>query len=54
MQQYSFIQRYRKEITFGVILFLVATTSFALGYLTRGGNGGAPIIIEKCSEPISP
>jgi hypothetical protein len=41
------IQKYRKEIIFGIIIFLVATTSFAFGYLTNRELNRAPIIIEK-------
>jgi hypothetical protein len=44
------ILRYRKEIIFGMLVFLIATTSFALGYLASGKLNRAPIIIEKCSD----
>ena len=42
------VLRYRKEIVTGLIVFLVSTTSFALGYLTAR-DARAPIIIEACN-----
>ncbi|MBI4094597.1 MAG: hypothetical protein HY435_00170 [Candidatus Liptonbacteria bacterium] len=42
--------RYRKEIIFAIIIFLVASTSFALGYLANREFNHAPIIIEKSSS----
>jgi len=44
------IQQYRKEIIFALIVFLVASLSFGLGYLANREFNHAPIIIEKCSE----
>lgn len=39
--------RYKKEIIFALIIFLVATLSFGLGYLANREFNHAPIIIEK-------
>ena len=44
---------YKKEILFIVIVFLVGSTSFALGYLANREFNHAPIIIEKCSHAAS-
>lgn len=43
-------QCHRKEIIWGAVLFLVATVSFALGYLANREFSHAPILIEKCSK----
>ncbi|HUX35836.1 MAG TPA: hypothetical protein VMV71_02270 [Candidatus Paceibacterota bacterium] len=41
---------YEKEIIFGIIIFLVASLSFGLGYLANREFNHAPIIIEKNSQ----
>lgn len=41
-----FFSRHKKEIIFAVIIFLVATISFALGYLANRELNHTPIIIE--------
>lgn len=41
---------HKKEVVFAVIIFLTATLSFALGYITNHEFNRAPIIIEKCSN----
>jgi len=41
---------YKKEIIFAVIIFLVATVSFGLGYLANRELNHAPIIIEKAGQ----
>lgn len=41
---------HRKEIIFIIIILLVASLSFSLGYLANREFNHAPIIIEKCSE----
>ncbi len=41
--------RYRKEIIIAVAVFLISTTSYALGYLTAR-DARVPIIIEQCSD----
>ena len=42
--------RCRREITFALIIFLVATLSFGLGYLSNREFNHAPIIIQKAAE----
>ena len=44
------ILHYRKELIFTLIIFLVATISFGLGYLANREFNHAPIVIEKVSE----
>ncbi len=41
---------FEKEVIFGVIIFLVASISFGLGYLANREFNHAPIIIEKNSQ----
>ena len=41
---------YRKEIIFAMIIFLVASLSFGLGYLANREFNHAPIVIEACSK----
>jgi hypothetical protein len=43
----TFYENYKKEIIFILIIFLVSTISFALGYLSARELNRAPIIIEK-------
>lgn len=38
---------YKKEVVFALIIFLVASLSFGLGYLANREFNHAPIIIEK-------
>ena len=42
--------RYRRELIFAFIIFLVSSLSFGLGYLSNREFNRASIIIEKCSE----
>lgn len=42
-----FWDNHKKEIIFILILFLVSTISFALGYLLAEELNKAPIIIQK-------
>jgi len=44
---------YKKQILFILIIFLVSSTSFALGYLANREFNHAPIVIEKCSGAAS-
>lgn len=44
---------YKKEILFISIVFLTASTSFALGYLANREFNHAPIMIEKCANASS-
>ena len=41
---------YKKEVVFALIIFLVASLSFGLGYLANREFNHAPIIIEQNSE----
>jgi len=45
----DWIKEYEKEIKIGLLIALVASLSFGLGYLTNREFNRAPIIIEKCS-----
>ena len=40
------VLRYRKELIFGTVIFLVSAFSFALGYVTARDAARTPIIIE--------
>ncbi len=44
------IEDRKKEVALSLIIFLVATFSFALGYLANRELNHAPIVVEKCSE----
>lgn len=50
----EWFSRYRREIAFAAIIFVVASLSFGLGYLANRELNRAPIIIEKCSEVGAP
>jgi len=43
----EWILRNEKKIFVGIFIVLIATASFALGYMTAKENTRAPIIIEK-------
>jgi hypothetical protein len=43
------VAKFKKEALLGVIIFLVSSLSFGLGYLANREFNHAPIIIEKCS-----
>lgn len=43
----DWIDFHKKEVVFSVVIFLVATVSFALGYLANRELNHAPIIIEQ-------
>ncbi|MCX7589487.1 MAG: hypothetical protein RMK17_02520 [bacterium] len=46
----EFWYNYKKEILFILILFLVSTISFALGYLSAKEFNKTPIIIQKINN----
>jgi len=46
----TYIMARKREVAFGVILFFVASLSFALGYTASRQFNHAVIIIEKCSS----
>ena len=41
---------YKKDIIIFLLIFLMCSISFGLGYLVNREFNHAPIIIEKCSE----
>jgi len=51
MQLKNAFEKNKREIIIAVFVFLIVTTSFALGYLTATHFvQKTPIVIEKCSE----
>ncbi len=50
--KFTFLQ-YKKIIMLFFLLFLMSILSFSIGYRLRGFATVTPIIIQKCSEPIS-
>ena len=40
----------QKRLVFGIVIFLVATISFGLGYLANRELSHAPIVIQKGGE----
>ncbi len=46
----DYVVVHKREIIFILIIFLVASLSFGLGYLANREFNHAPIIIEKNSE----
>lgn len=46
----QFLTLHRKEAVFALIIFLVASFSFGMGYLVNREFNRAPIVIEKCSD----
>ena len=45
-----FVDQHKQEIVFALIIFLVSSVSFGLGYLIAQQNNRAPIVIEKHSQ----
>jgi len=46
----NFIQENKRAILIVLLLFLIISLSFGLGYLLARETNRAPIIIEKCSS----
>jgi len=46
----NYLVFYKKEAIFALIVFMVASLSFGLGYLTNREFNHASISIEKCSS----
>lgn len=44
------LSAYKKEIIIFLLIFLISSLSFGLGYLVNQQFNRSPIIIEKCSE----
>ena len=47
---FEHLKENRKNIILGLLLFLIASLSFGLGYLVNREFTHAPIIIEKCID----
>jgi hypothetical protein len=45
----EWVSEHRKEIIIFLLIFLISSLSFGLGYLVNREFNHAPIIIEKCS-----
>lgn len=45
----EWIEDYKKDIVLFLLIFLITSLSFGLGYLVNREFTHAPIIIEKCS-----
>ncbi|TSC81594.1 MAG: hypothetical protein G01um101420_953 [Parcubacteria group bacterium Gr01-1014_20] len=50
---YQLFRTYRKKVVFGLVIFLVASLSYGVGYLAGRDMNRAPIVIEKCSNLTS-
>ncbi|HOK20694.1 MAG TPA: hypothetical protein PLB74_01325 [Candidatus Paceibacterota bacterium] len=51
MQPKNVFEKNKREIIVAIFVFLIVTTSFALGYLTATHFvQKVPIVIEKCSN----
>lgn len=46
-KQKHFLNQHKQEMVLALIIFLVSSVSFGLGYLIAQQNNRAPIIIEK-------
>jgi len=46
----TFLKENKKEVIIFIIVFLISSASFLLGYLYATELEPIPIIIEKCSE----
>jgi len=46
----DFFAQHKRELVFALIIFLVATLSFALGYLANRELNRTPIVIELNNE----
>jgi len=44
------LTEHRKEIIIFLLIFLISSLSFGLGYLVNREFSHAPIVIEKCAE----
>jgi hypothetical protein len=46
----TWVLDHEKDLLLGIFIALIATISFALGYLTAQENTKAPIVIEKVDK----
>lgn len=49
-KQKHFLNQHKQEVVLALIIFLVSSVSFGLGYLIAKQNNRAPIIIEKHAQ----
>lgn len=47
---YYYLLSHKRQIVFGVIIFITASLCFGLGYLADRQFNHAPIIIEECQK----
>lgn len=46
----NLIKEYKKDVNYWILIIIIATLFFGLGYLTNREFSHAQIIIEKCSD----
>ncbi len=46
----EFIKNHKRDIILFLLIFLISSLSFGLGYLVNREFSHAPIVIEKCSD----
>jgi len=52
MEQLKFwLESHKRDVILFILIFLVSTISFGLGYLFANQTNRTPIIIEKVSKP---
>ena len=49
----DWVTLHRKEVIFALIIFLISSLSFAMGYLANREYSRAPIIVEKGTDSPS-
>ncbi len=47
----DWIAEHKKDIILIILIFIISSLSFGLGYLVNREFHHAPIVIEKCSNP---
>lgn len=45
----DYLQKNEKDVLFFIVLFLIASSGFAMGYLSANEFNRAVIVIEQCS-----
>ncbi len=48
----TWFSEHKKDVLLFLLIFLISSLSFALGYLVNREFNHAPIVIEKCNTPI--
>jgi hypothetical protein len=46
----NFFKTHKEKLIWGIVLFLVASLSFGLGYLANREFNHSPIIIQNCNQ----